>query len=347
MSSVHTGWHKLLVVFCLGLLIFFILSFQLIEQVQPVSGMGSEQIELEIPPGSSSADIAEILQQSGVIRNSLVFRLYARYRGLDGHLKAGDYQVSPAMTFDEILDKMIRGDVIQRYTRITIPEGLRVEQVASRLGNQGIVDEDLFLEFLLEKDFDYWFLEDIPPSAYPVEGYLFPDTYHLEEEPSEEIIIHRMLRGFEEVFDSTYRQRAEELGMSVHEVVILASIIEREARLKEERPVISGVFHNRLEKNMLLQSCATVQYALGEVKPVLTIRDTQVDSPYNTYLYAGLPPGPIASPGKDALHAALYPADTEYLYFVLRGDGSGGHYFGRTFGEHEENRRKAARERDS
>lgn len=346
MSGAYTSWQKLLILFCLGLLIFFIFSFRLTQEVLPVSGIESEQIVVEIPMGSSSAGIAKILQQSGVIRNHLVFRFYARYMGYDGRLKAGEYELSPSMTIDEILAKLNRGEGIQRYIRITIPEGLRVEQVASRLEGQGVVDEDKFLRLLSEKQFDYWFLEDIPQSPYPAEGYLFPDTYHLEEEPTEEEIIHRMLRGFEEVFDSTYRQRADELGMTVHEVVNLASIIEREAMLKEERPVISAVFHNRLQRNMLLQSCATVQYALGEVKPVLSTRDTQIDSPYNTYIYTGLPPGPIASPGRDALHAALYPADSDYLYFVLRGDNSGGHYFSKTFSEHLNNQRKAVRERD-
>lgn len=347
MSGVHTSWQKLLIVFCLGLLIFLILSFRLIQEVQPVSGMESEKVVVEIPPGSSSAGIAEILQHSEVIRNPLLFRFYARYRGYDGSLKAGEYELSSSMTLDEILDKLNRGEVIQRYTRITLPEGLRVEQAAARLAGQGVVDEDIFLELLSEEQFDYWFLEDISQSRYPAEGYLFPNTYHLEEEPAEEEIIHRMLRGFEEVFDTIYRQRADELGMSVHEVVTLASIIEREARLKEERPVISAVFHNRLQKNMLLQSCATVQYALGEVKPVLTTRDTQIDSPYNTYIHTGLPPGPIASPGRDALHAALYPADSDYLYFVLKGDNSGGHYFSKTFREHLDYQRKAVRERES
>ncbi|MDO9573665.1 MAG: endolytic transglycosylase MltG, partial [Candidatus Contubernalis sp.] len=247
----------------------------------------------------------------------------------------------------EILEKLYQGDMIQSYTRITLSEGLRVEQVAARLKDQGVVDEEVYLQLLSENYFDYWFLQDITQSSYPAEGYLFPDTYYLENDDAEEEIIHRMLQQFQEVFNDTYQERAEELGMTVHEVVTLASIIEREARLKEERPLISGVFHNRLQRNMLLQSCATVQYALGEIKPKLTNKDLEIESPYNTYIHTGLPPGPIASPGRDALHAALYPEETDKLYFVLRGDNSGGHYFSKTLQEHLENQRKAVRERDS
>ncbi|UNC92587.1 endolytic transglycosylase MltG [Candidatus Contubernalis alkaliaceticus] len=347
MSRAYAGWHKLLIVFCLGLLIFFVSSDMLMQQVLPVSGAESNLVLVEIPQGASSGNIAETLKQAGVVRNNLAFRVYAKFKGYDGRLKAGEYEFYTAMNMDEILEKLYQGDVIQSYTRITLPEGFRVEQVAARLEAQGVVEEEVFLELLLEKQFDYWFLKDITQSTYPVEGYLFPDTYYLEDDDAEEEIIHRMLRQFEGVFNDTYQQRAEELGMTVHEVVTLASIIEREARLKEERPIISGVFHNRLQRNMLLQSCATVQYALGEIKPKLSTRDTEIDSPYNTYLHTGLPPGPIASPGRDAIHAALYPEETDNLYFVLRGDNSGGHYFSRTLQEHLENQRKAVRERDS
>lgn len=340
-------WRLILNIFCLGLVVFFILSFNFGQAIMPVSEIKEETTLLKIPHGSSSANISNILAESGLIRNRFIFRLYTKYKGYDQKLQAGDYEFTPAMTIDEILEKLVRGDTVVNDKKITIPEGLHIEQVASRLEAQNVVDAQVFLEKCADGKYSYWFLENVPDSPYPLEGYLFPDTYYVEEEWKEEEIINMFLRRFEVIFSDTYRKRAEELNMSVHEVVTLASIIEREARLKDERPVISAVFYNRLQRNMLLQSCATVQYALGEIKPVLTTEDTEIDSPYNTYKNMGLPPGPIASPGEDALYAALYPADSEYLYFVLKGDGSGGHYFGRTFQEHEANRRKAKQEREA
>ncbi len=344
LSGASKVWRFLLNIFTLGLLFFLIVSFHLTQEVMPAAGYGEEELVVVIPQGASSAEVAEILQEEGLVRNQLAFRLYTNYMGYAPRLQAGKYQLSPGMTLKEIVDKLAQGEVMVDYVRVTIPEGLHKEQVAQRLENYDVTTAESFLGCAREESFDFWFLQEREIDN-SLEGYLFPDTYQIKIEWEDKEIIELLLKRFDEVFNDSFQERVEELGLTVHEVVTLASIIEREARVKEEQPLISAVFHRRLEKDILLQSCATVQYALGEVKPVLTYQDLEVESPYNTYINYGLPPGPIASPGKEALEASLYPADTEYLYFVLKGDGSGEHYFSKTLEEHLKYQRKANQER--
>jgi len=328
----------------LFLLIVILLAFAAYLQISRLSAPVNfadegDYIEINIPLNSSTWQIAEILQQEGIIKNSLFFRLYTRYKGYDQKLQAGTYLLSPAMSLDEILNELQQGVIFKEGFRFTIPEGFNVEQIAERLENMGLVDKEDFLrlcrEYPQKSSFD--FLREVPAQVkYPLEGYLFPDTYEIGEDVSAEQIIRLMLRRFDEVFEEAFRQRAAQLGFSLHEIVTIASLIEKEARVAEERPLISAVFHNRLksEKMPFLQSCATVQYILGETKAFLTYEDLEVESPYNTYLYPNLPPGPIASPGREAILAALYPAEVDYLYFVYKEDGSGEHYFSRTLEEH-------------
>lgn len=347
LSGTSKVWRFLLNIFILGLLVFFLVSFQLTREVLPATGSGEEEVMVEIPQGATSAEVAGILQEEEVVRNQIAFSLYANYMGYAHKLQAGKYEFSPGMTLKEIMDKLARGEVVIDSITVTIPEGLHKEQVAQRLEDHDVTRAESFLECAREEFFDFWFLQEGEGEGgnSSLEGYLFPDTYQIQVEWEDREIIELLLNRFDEVFDDSYQDRAEELGLAVHEVVTLASIIEREAMVKEEQPLVSAVFHRRLERDMLLQSCATVQYVLGEVKPVLTYQDLEVESPYNTYTNYGLPPGPIASPGKGALEAALYPADTKYLYFVLKGDGSGEHYFSETLGEHLDYRDKANRER--
>ena len=180
--------------------------------------------------------------------------------------------------------------------------------------------------------YDYDFISQIPDREKKLEGYLFPDTYEIYKETSAEAIVDKLLSRFNNIFTKEYKNRAKELNMTIDQVVTLASIIEREAKLDSERKTISAVFHNRLKKKMLLQSCATVQYILKEQKEELTYKDLEIESPYNTYKHIGLPPGPIASPGLKAIEAALYPENTDYLYFFTKDDSS--HVFSRTYNEH-------------
>lgn len=224
---------------------------------------------------------------------------------------------------------------VKEIKKFTIPEGFELRQIADLLSEKGLVDRARFMDCVENGDFSmYPFIKGIPKRPNRLEGYLFPDTYEVYADASEEDIIKKMLDRFSQIFDTTYQARAKEIGMNVDQVVILASMIEREAQLDDERPLVSAVFHNRLKSKQypLLQSCATVEYVLPQRKAVLSIKDTKIDSPYNTYLHPGLPIGPIASPGQRSIYAALFPADVDYLFFVGNSDGS--HIFSKTYEEH-------------
>lgn len=296
----------------------------------------SREIYVDIAQGSSTQNIAGTLYQYGLIRSELVFKWVSRSHGYDGQYKSGAFTLSRNMDMSQIMDILKSGS--NNLAKITIPEGFTQEQIKNRLVNEGVVTAEAFDEAVKNGSFDYPFLEGIDRQTYGLEGYLFPKTYMMNKNADADAVVDRLLKQFDtEVTDDLY-ERAQEIGMSMNDAVILASIIEKEAVVPEDRPIISGVFHNRLNIDMRLQSCATVQFALGEVKPRLTIKDTQVDSPYNTYRIEGLPPAPICSPRLESIQVALYPEETDYLYFVAKGDGS--HAFAKTNAEHEANKRK-------
>lgn len=311
--------------------------------VEVENGENHREKVIEIPYASSTASIAELLEEEGIIGSALLFRFYARYLGYEQELQAGRYALSSTMSMKEILQELRRGVVYQDTIRFTVPEGFNLEQTGARLDETGLADLETFLEACAEyQNDDFPFLDEIPQNVYfRLEGYLFPDTYEVFPDAEVEDIITLMLRRFKTVCDEGYGQQAADLGLSLHEAVTLASLVEKEGQVLDEMPLISAVFHNRLQKEgmPLLQSCATVQYALGETKPYLTYEDLRVESLYNTYIHPALPPGPIAAPGQRALEAAVNPAAVDYLYFVSREDGSGAHYFSTTLQEH--NRHKA------
>lgn len=319
-------------------------------QLQPVSD-SPQQILVNVPQGASSAAVGEILAEAGVINNSTVFRIWLRYQELDGKIQAGEYVLNPAQSLAEIVDKLVQGDVHREILRFTIPEGLFLTDIAARLAEQEIVDEERFLELVADTSLwqDYWFVQELPEGMEtPLEGYLFPETYEIDAqvEDREELIIAKLLNQFEKVFTQEMRERAEELDMTVHEVVTLASIVEKEAVVNHERPLIAGVFHNRLGISMPLQSCATVNYVLGDFSiRYLSDEQLKTPSPYNTYQNQGLPPGPIAGAGRSAIESVLWPEETGYHFFVAKDDGSGEHYFADTFAEHQRNIKKARENR--
>ncbi|NLL18869.1 MAG: endolytic transglycosylase MltG [Clostridia bacterium] len=290
-------------------------------------------VEVEIPLGSSPSTIAELLAQKELIRHPKAFYYYTRLKGISQDLKAGTYFLDAAWTVEEIASALTKGGSVATV-RFTIPEGLNLEQIAQRIEATGLVTAEEFLETAAHHRFDYDFLIDIPEGPKRLEGFLFPDTYEVRAGATSKDIIAMMLRRFEQIYNDEYRQRQQELGLSTLELVTMASIVEREAKLDEERKIIAGVFYNRLQQNWLLQSCATVQYLLDEPREVLLNKDLEIESPYNTYKYPGLPPGPIASPGKASLEAALYPADVDYLFFKVDPNGNGSHIFSRTLAEH-------------
>jgi UPF0755 protein len=344
-QEVNVMFKRIFVFFFLGIMMIYVLAtfFSAHRGINTLTmadpALVSEIIEVNIPLHSSTSKVASILYEKGIIKNPFLFCLYARYKGYDHKLQAGKYFFTAGMSADELLTQLQKGVVYLGGKRFTIPEGFTLEQIAVCLQQEGLVNKEDFLQACrdFKPDNLYPFLEEVPSEVnYLLEGYLFPDTYEVREDVTPEDLILMMLHRFDEIFNENYRQRAEELGFTMHEITTLASIVEKEARVAEERPVIAAVFHNRLRsKNMpLLQSCATVQYAIGETKPFLTGADLKIDSPYNTYSHPKLPPGPIASPGKPALEAALYPADVDYLYFVYKEDGTGTHYFSTTLQEH-------------
>ncbi len=312
--------------------IFFLLSAYICwtEQFKPVEASAAEQVEVRIHPNFSAREIGNLLASKGLIRSSWFFAFYTRISGKDARLKSGVYSLSPSESLEEIIDKITRGEVV--YRKVTVPEGMNLNDIADLLQAKGIVDRQRFLKVAAQADFDFNFIKGIPKGPKRLEGFLFPDTYRFSGEPDEKEVLEMFLKRFREVYNTEFRKRAEELNMNTYEVVTLASIIEREAVKEEERPIISSVFHNRLKLGQPLQSCATVRYALNKYRGQLTYDDLLVDSPYNTYKFTGLPQGPIASPGYASLKAALYPADTDYFYFVAKPDGS--HAFSRTLAEH-------------
>lgn len=297
-------------------------------------------VGFHIDPGETPATIGTRLQNMGLIRDEQLFRLLVRYWGVDDKLEAGDYQLRRNMSMEEIVAALQHG--MARAKTITIPEGWRLEQVAQLAAREGIVSEDEFLHLARNGSFDFDFLADRPADVTSLEGYLFPDTYQVGQDTSTAAFVEMLLRNFGQRVTPELRQRAGQSKMTLYQVVTLASIVEREAVLDEERPVIASVFLNRLAKGMYLQADPTVEYAKGFStesgrwwNPMRQEDAQAVKSPYNTFLYPGLPPGPICSPGLASIKAVLEPADTPYLFFVAKGDGS--HVFAVTYEEHVEN----------
>ena len=299
-----------------------------------------ETVEVEVTEGASTAKIAEELKEEGVISYPTFFRLMSRFGGHDGTFKQGTFIVPKDAGYGEIFSILTDGSrAKQDAVKVTIPEGFELRQIADRLAEVGLVDRAVFMDLVENGDFDFAFVRDIPKRENRLEGYLFPDTYLFSKDNTEEDIIRAMLSQFERlVYTEENIKRAKELGYSMDEVVTLASIVEREALGDEDRRDVSAVFHNRLNSSSYpyLQSCATVQYILKERKPVLSIADTKIESPYNTYRNKGLPIGPIASPGVQAVEAALHPSNSDALFFVLGSDGK--HHFSKTFDEHKQNK---------
>ena len=346
--------NKIIIAIVAGLAVLALIFGLVVYSQTLPPGRGDNQIELVIPFGSSTAAIANLLEEQGIIKNALLYRIYLRQNDLEGHLQAGTYQLNDGLTYEQVSELLLQGQVLRESVRFTIPEGLKVDQVAARLSNievertagevESLIDPEVFLDLVQNGEFDYWFINQIPQDVdYRLEGYLYPATYEVFPTASEWDIINMMLRSFDRVFNEEFQNRAQELGLSAHEVITFASIVEREAGVAHERAKIAGVFYNRLAINMRLQADATVQYLFEEQRDRVLYVDLEIDSPYNTYRYAGLPPGAIASPGRDAIHAVLYPEDHGYYYYVTKKDGSGEHYFAVTYDEHRANIRRSNR----
>jgi UPF0755 protein len=295
----------------------------------PLRGADDPPATLVVPQGASTDEIGHSLRDLRLLDHPFVFRALVLLRGASGRLRAGEYQIDGPVSLEQILDLLRRGEVVRHD--VTFPEGKTLEDMADLAALRGL-DRDAFLRAAR----DPGLVRDLDPQARDLEGYLFPDTYDLPRSPSATAaLVERMVQRFRAVLEPL-RPRLARSGLSVRELVTLASIVELETARAEERPRIAAVFLNRLRQGMPLQTDPTVIYALrkaGTWDGNIRKRDLDVESPYNTYRRAGLPPGPIASPGREALIAALEPAPVKDLYFVSRNDGS--HQFSETLAEHE------------
>jgi UPF0755 protein len=299
-------------------------------QYAPVDPGDNRPIDVRISANSTARGIAVQLKDKGLIRSERSFLSYCRKEGLDSQLKAGHYIFTRSQSVAEIAGAIARGAVVTQT--ITIPEGYTVAQIGKLCVEQGICT-DAEWEQAVQEEYPFEFLENVSERAENrLEGFLFPDTYVIPEDITAREIIQHMLATFDGIWQKELAAEALQTGLTMNEIVTLASLIEREAQVGAEREVISGVIYNRLERGMLLQIDASVLYCMPNHKATVTYADLEIDNPYNTYKNPGLPPGPIANPGLASLKAAVHPQDHDYLYYVARGDGS--HHFSVTYEEH-------------
>ena len=328
---------KVILIIFLIVAVGFVLTSYLLGPVENTD----QAIVVDVPSGSSLDDIANILEENNLVRNATVYKIYVKVQNKQSELKAGKYTFNTSMGSSELTDELIKGQS-QATVTITIKEGLDLNRVGDYLEETGLFTKEAFLAEI-ENNFDFYqqqytFLSSVPEDrTYKLEGYLFGDTYEVYENATPQEVIIKMLDKFDTVFHDEYYDRAEELDMTIDEIVTMASIVEREGILDEELPIISGVFYNRLEDGMLLQSCATLQYIFQDYQFTFTSQQTSIDDPYNTYVYSGLPVGPISNFRETALLAALYPDDNDYYYFCSKNDGTGSSAFAKTLSEHQNN----------
>lgn len=297
----------------------------------------AEPVSLTVPAGASFAEVVDTLVSRQVVRRGTLFRLYARWRGVDRDVKSGEYLLRPGERWSTVLDVLTSGNVVT--VPVTVPEGFVLGEIAQRLAPVTGLDSETVLQTLTEEDAaERW---GVPGPG--LEGYLFPDTYRFAQGVPLETVIQAMVDRYQSVWTAERRAALDSLALDEREVVTLASIIEAEALMTEEMPLISAVYHNRLRIGYLLQADPTVLYALGGRRERLLYAaiDSVADHPYNTYTQPGLPPGPIGAPGEAAIDAALHPDDVDYLYFVARPDGT--HIFTRSLEEHNRARNSVRR----
>lgn len=289
-----------------------------------------ENIIITVEPGMTNADIATLLQNKKMINSPVFFRLQSKFARMERSLQAGEYEIVSGMSNWEIIDLFSKGQM--RHKTLTIPEGYTIEQIAKKIEESGLGSAEEFKK--AAKDYaPYSYMETSNNNViFKAEGFAYPSTYYLSPGSAEKEILAIMVKEFDTQLTEDIRQKAKDKNMSIRDLVNLASLVEKEAVFPEERPVIAGVFLKRLQIQMPLQSDTTIQYILGVQKKEISIADTKIDSPYNTYLYAELPPGPIASPSISTINAVLEPKQTNYLYFVA--DLEGHHHFTETYQDH-------------
>jgi len=326
-------WIKILAPFLLIILAGAAIgAYDMSRYPDTVDALHGDAHTVVIEPGEGFRTTAQRLHDLGLIQSPLKFRLFARFSGLHRKIQAGEFQLYGTMTPRQILETLVEGKVL--LYRVTIPEGFTLRQIAQTVSQAGFGDAEAFYRLATNPEV----VKEQQLEGESLEGYLFPDTYYFPKGFPQEKIIAAMTQRFRNAISDEWRARAATLNLSLHQVVTLASIIEKETGTPAERPLIASVFHNRLKKGMRLETDPTVIYGIKDFDGNLTRKHLRTLTPYNTYLIKGLPPGPIASPGHAALEAALYPAETDYLFFVARKDST--HQFSSNLQDHQKAVRK-------
>lgn len=290
-----------------------------------------EDVKVTIPEGASTKEIAEILHKNDLIDSVVMFRLTSKMGDYDGKYRQGDYLIAKGTEDEEIMKILQSGVVYADAVKVTVPEGYTAKQIADTLEEAGVVTATEFLDEMNNGTFDYDFLKDVPTRDNYLEGYLFPATYEIKSGATAHDIIVQFLDRFEITYNNVLK--GKDTDYTIDEIVTVASMIESEIQLDNERSVAAGVIYNRIKADMPLQIDSTVQYAISTRNEVVTTTDLEVDSPYNTYKYKGLPLGPISNPGEAALEAAANPNENNYIYYVVKERGSGEHVFAETYDE--------------
>jgi UPF0755 protein len=314
------------------LLILLVVGYIYI-QIGPYNKNSKKDILVEIPNGATLTKVSSILEENKLIKNKVLFKVVSKFKEDNNGVKAGKYLLSQKYSNSEILDILISGKTYNDGIKVTIPEGSTYKEVIKYLTNKKIGKVEVYEELINNpKEFydKYKFLDE--KDITTLEGFLYPDTYYFEKDMSEKDVISAMLKRFSEVYTPELKEKQKKMGLTLQQVINMASIIEKEAVKDVDRPKIAGVFYNRLEIGMPLQSDATIQYIFDERKHIVSYSDLKIDSPYNSYLNKGLPPTPIANPGIKSIEAALEPEDNDYLYFVATVDG--GNNYSKTYDEH-------------
>lgn len=330
MNNKNINWK--IIGITIVLLILLVVGYIYI-QIGPYNKNSEKDILVEIPNGATLTKVSSILEENKLIKNKVLFKVVSKFKEDNNGVKAGKYLLSQKYSNSEILDILISGKTYNDGIKVTIPEGSTYKEVIKYLTNKKIGKVEVYEELINNpKEFydKYKFLDE--KDITTLEGFLYPDTYYFEKDMSEKDVISAMLKRFSEVYTPELKEKQKKMGLTLQQVINMASIIEKEAVKDVDRPKIAGVFYNRLEIGMPLQSDATIQYIFDERKHIVSYSDLKIDSPYNSYLNKGLPPTPIANPGIKSIEAALEPEDNDYLYFVATVDG--GNNYSKTYDEH-------------
>lgn len=313
-------------------------------ELKPVSSSGQEVI-ITLKPGMGSSAIADELEQSGLIRNATLVKVYLKLKDEGSRFQAGTYAMKPSMELNDIIAQLNQGNTVKaEVIRFTIPEGYTLVQIADKLASEKLIDKKVFLQLAAApKELDTAVKAYISQDAavkHPIEGYLFPETYELAKDSTEQDILLRMMDELGNKLSSLpadWETKMKAQGLTFHQMLTIASLVEREVIVDGERTLVAGIIYNRIKKKMPLQIDATVQYLFDKQKSRLYEKDLRVESAYNTYLHTGLPPGPIASPSIASIKSTLYPKSSKYLFYVTKKDGTQTHLFAETYTQHKKN----------